>query len=593
MQFSNIKNNKIKDDRKEPDVNVPVVTKPDGVINPADLKGGLKIITLSGTEGVTKNMTLFEYEDNIIIVDCGIGFPDSDMLGVDVVIPDMRYLVENSHKVKALFITHGHEDHIGAVPYLLKQINVPIYCNKLVEGFLRERLKEKRFADIAEKVSIHQITSDGPEAEVGPFKVSGFRVNHSVPTSMGFAIRTPEGLVLHMADYKIDWTPVLDKPIDLGRIAGYGEEGVLCLLSDALGVTTEGYSKSEMTLNDTFHDLFEEAVDRQIFVTTISSNISRMYQISKAAAKAGRKVVLVGRSIDQSVSVARSLGYMDFPDDLFVTDAEAENHMQKDLVYIIAGCYGQQGSALDRVARGEHQTIVMEPNALVIFSADPNPPGVEEAVERVMDYLTLAGAEVLYSKIQDNLHVSGHGTKGDLVTIASIVKPKYFIPIGGTITKARAYKNMVASLGFDPESVFELLEGENVIFKDGKAKKGEKLEVQLIMVDSSGVPDLSPMVVKDREQLSTEGVFVVVVPMQNGQILKGKVEVITRGFVYVKESKALMGKSRDVVNKALDKIGDRIDDWGFVKHKIESEVEKFLYRETRRSPMVIVHTINI
>jgi ribonuclease J len=595
MQFKNIKkekNTKINTNTKfEPVTGETVVG--------SDLSGkkSLKIITLSGTESVTKNMTVYEYGDDIIVVDVGVGFPDSDMLGVDVVIPDFSYLLENSHKVKAIFITHAHEDHIGAVPYLLKELNVPIYANRLVQGFLRERLKEKRFSGIGDNVSYHLIEAEGTvkgednsTAEVGPFKIKAFRLNHSVPMSMGFAISTPEGTVLHMADYKIDWTPVLDRPIDLGTISELGEQGVLCLLSDCLGVTTEGYTKSESTLSGTFHDLFESASDRQILVTTISSNISRMHQITQAAAKLGRRVVLAGRSIEQSVKVAQSLGYLDFPDDMFVKEDDAASYLQKDLVYIIAGCYGQQGSALDRLARGEHQSLILENDALVVFSADPNPPGVAEDVERVMDQLTLSGAEVIYSKIQENLHVSGHGTKGDLVTIASIVHPKYFIPIGGTITKARAYKNMVESLGFNPNTVFESLEGDIIEFSKGFAKKSGRLAVKAVYVDGTGTT--GPVVLKDREQLSNEGVFVVVIPSVNGKLQKGKAEVITRGFIYVKENKTLMGQSRDVVNKVLEKL-DGVDDWNTIRGKIEKDVEKFLYRETGRNPLIIVHSINV
>ncbi|HLC93849.1 MAG TPA: ribonuclease J [Patescibacteria group bacterium] len=553
----------------------------------------LKIITLSGTESVTKNMTIYEYGNDIIAVDCGIGFPDSEMLGVDVVIPDMTYLIENSHRFKGLLITHAHEDHIGAVPYLLQQVNVPIYANKLVQGLLKEKLKEKRFRGIGENVSFHLISSETEETEIGVFKIKGFRLNHSVPEALGFAIKTPEGTIMHMADYKIDWTPVLDAPIDLGVIAEYGRNGVLCLLSDCLGSTTEGYSKSESTLNDTFQDLFEVAEGRQILVTTISSNISRMYQIINAALKLRRKVVMSGRSIDQSVRVARDLGYLPFDEDVFVTENEASSHAQKELVYIIAGCYGQQGSSLDRLSRGENEQITLENNAMVVFSADPNPPGVAEDVERVMDNLTLKGAEVIYSKIQENLHVSGHGTRGDLITIASVVRPKYFIPIGGTVTKARAYTNMVADLGWSHEAVFELLEGESVEFRGGSAKKGARLTVKPVFVDGSTVGEVTQIVVKDREQLSSEGVFVVVVPMQEGKILRGKVEVITRGFIYVKESKELMGKSKDVVNKILDKNGEKVDDWGNLKRRIENDVERFLFKATGRRPLIIVHSMSV
>lgn len=556
-------------------------------------KPPLRIITLGGTESVTKNMTVYECGEDILIVDCGFGFPDSEVHGVNVVIPDMTYLIENSHRIRGLVITHGHEDHIGAIPYLLKQIKVPIYANKLVQGFIREKMKDKDTKNLLDGVSFTLFSPDVEEITLGCFKIGAFRVNHSVPTAHGVIVRTPQGVVLHMADYKIDWTPVLDKPIDIARIASLGQEGVLCLMTDCLGATTEGYSKSESSLNHTFTDLLDDAVGRQFFITTISSNISRMYQIISAAIAKNRKIVLGGRSIDQSVSVARSLGLLPFADSVFVADTDVSKYDQKDLVYIIAGCYGQRGSALDRVARGEHDYFELEKDAMVVFSADPNPPGVAEAVERVMDTLTLAGAEVIYGKIQENLHVSGHGPKGDLMTIASIVKPKYFIPIGGTATKARAYTNMVVGLGFKRESVFELLEGASVVFDNGLAKLGEKIETNPVFISSNGGGEIDAIVVRDRDQLSNDGVFVVVIPIIKKQNTFGSAEVVTRGFVYVKESKALIGRSVDIVNKLLDKSRDKAGDFAQFRGKIENEVERFLYKETKRRPMVIVHSIFI
>lgn len=553
----------------------------------------VKIITLGGTESVTKNMTVYECGEDIIIVDCGFGFPDSEVLGVNVVIPDMTYLVENQHKIRGLVITHGHEDHIGAIPYLLKQIKVPIYANKLVQGFIREKMKDKDTKGLLDGVSFTLFSPETEELRLGCFKLSAFRVNHSVPSSHGIAIRTPQGLILHMADYKIDWTPVLDKPIDIAKISLLGQEGVLCLLTDCLGATTEGYSKSESSLNHTFTDLLDDAEGRQVFMTTISSNISRMYQIMSAALLKGRKIVLGGRSIEQSVSVAKSLGYLPFVEDLFVKEDDAHKYEQKNLLYIVAGCYGQRGSALDRIARGEHDSFELEKNAMVVFSADPNPPGVAEAVERVMDALTLSGAEVVYGKIQDNLHVSGHGPKGDLMTIAAIVKPKYFIPIGGTATKARAYTNMVGSLGVDKSRVFELLEGASVVFENGAAHLGDKIETNPVFINANGGGEVEPIVLRDRDALSNDGVFVVVIPIVKKDSTFGKAEVVTRGFVYVKESKALIGRSVDIVNKFLDKSKGQAGDFTTLRGKIENEVSRFLYRETKRKPMVIVHSIAV
>ncbi len=554
----------------------------------------LKILALSGTEGVTKNMTVYEYGDDIIIVDCGIGFPDAEMLGVDVVIPDFSYVLDRKEKVRGLIITHGHEDHLGAVPYLLSELNVPIYANALVQGFIKSRLKDRANSQTEQDTSFHLIGPNEPEIQLGAFKISTFRVNHSVPTSLGICINTPEGKLLHMADYKVDWTPILDEPIDIATISRHGKEGVLCLMSDCLGATTEGYSKSEKELSSTFHTLFEQAENRQIMVTTISSNISRMYQIIDAAIRMGRKVSIGGRSIHQSVAVAKGLGLLPFDESVFVDSEKAAGYPQKDLVYIVAGCYGQQGSTLDRISRDEHKHILLEDNAMVIFSADPNPPGADIAVERVMDNLTLRGTEVFYSEIQENLHVSGHGPKGDLTLIASIVKPKYFIPIGGTVTKARAYRNMVGKLGFDKNSVFELLEGESVVIKNQQAKRGPVIQTEQILIDGSGVGDVGKVVIQDRKYLSNEGVFIVVVPMskQNNRIM-GSVEIITRGFVYVKESKDLMEKSKKLVNKLLNNEKGDVQNWNSIQGKLEKEVSKFLRKETGRNPMVIVFALTI
>ena len=556
----------------------------------------VRIIPLGGIGNVTKNMYVYEYRENpqtitdILIVDCGIGFPDSDMPGVDVVIPDFSYLLQNREKVRGLFITHAHEDHFGATPYLLKELNVPIYSSKLVLGFVKERIMDKASKQIAAAASLHVFSPETPPVTIGNFTLTAFGINHSVPNAMGFAIKTPQGTVMHMADFKMDWTPVLDKPIELGKIARYGDEGVLCLLSDCLGVTHEGYPQSEGKLGATFDHLFEEAEGRQILVTTISSNISRMYQIITSATKIGRKVVLAGRSIRQSVEIAQGLGMLKFDKNIFVSDKDSGKYAQKDLVYVIAGCYGQYGSALAKAARKEHNFIQIEEGAMVIFSADPNPPGTREDVEKLQDMLTIDGVEVIYSEIQDNLHVSGHGTRGDLMTVASIVKPQFFVPIGGTVTRMRAYTHMVTELGFDSNSVFEQLEGETVIFENGKAQRGERLEIKRVLIEGTNASEVQPIVVKDREVLSTEGVLLILVPRSNEtKKAVGKVDVVTRGFIYAKEAGELVGAIKNIANKIISQNGDKTEDWGFIKSKIEREVGRALEKKTGRRPMVIVH----
>lgn len=554
----------------------------------------LKILVIGGTTDVTTNMFVYECGEDIIVVDCGIGYPDSDLPGVDIIIPDFSYLLNNREKVKAVFVTHAHEDHFGAIPYLLKDLNVPIYSNKLTAEFVKGRIKDRASEKLLESVSFHLISPDTEKASVGCFEVSAFRVNHSVPSSMGFAIQTPQGLILHISDFKIDWSPVLDKPIDLDIISHYGKGGVLCLLSDCLNITTEGSSKSEQTLNETFDELFEKAGNRQILVTTISSNISRMHQIISSTVKKGRKVALVGRSIKESIPIARGLGYLKFDDNVFVSDKEAKKYLPGNLVYLIAGCYGQADSALVKVARNEDKYASLEEDAMVIFSADPNPPGTQEAVDRLMDLLTLRGAEVIYSEIQENLHVSGHGTKEDVKTVASLVKPRYFVPIGGTITRMRAYRNMVEELGVEKDRVFELLDGESAVFTDMGAKKGERVEVRQVLVEGPEANEVQPAVIKDREVLSSDGVFVVIIPISRTDgSLAGKIDVVTRGFVYMKESRDLVGKAKNIVHNTLEKEKIKLDNLSSMRSVIEKEVGKLLRKETGRYPMVIVHSLMV
>jgi ribonuclease J len=361
-----------------------------------------------------------------------------------------------------------------------------------------------------------------------------------------------------------------------------------------LGVTTDGYSKPEKELGGTFDTLFSQAEGKQIIVTTISSNISRMFQIITSAQKLGRRIVILGRSIDQSITVARGLKYLPFADDIFVSSKDAPKYNQSDLVYIAAGCYGQTGSALGKLSRNEHPEVAVQEGAFVVFSADPNPPGVAEAVEKVQDSLISLGARVIYSEIQDNLHVSGHGTKGDLKLVAFLSKAKYYIPIGGTIKRMRAYSNMIGSLGVDQSCVFEQREGDTVIFEKGSAKKGENYPVKDIFVDGSNIGDVGASVIRDREKLSDDGIFVVIVPLseKTGQFL-GKVEIVTRGFVYVKESGSLLGKARQSVVDVLSSKEDVRKDWNKVREEIERKMNKLLFKETGRNPLIFVQSINL
>lgn len=554
----------------------------------------VKIISFSGQEGATGNMTLYECEDDLIAVDCGISFPDDTLPGIDLVIPDFTYVLENIHKFRGVVVSHAHEDHLGAIPFLLREVNVPIYASKVVQEFLKERIRDKASEDILNQTSMHLLDETVTPIKLGNFTIEAFNVNHSVPNSLGIVINTPQGRILHMADYKVDFQPVLDKPIDLEALTRYGKEGVLCLLSDCLGADTKGGSEPESSMNETFINLFHGAEGRQIMVTQISSNIARIYQIVKAAQKVNRKVVLGGRSIEKASEIGRNLGYLDFPEEVFVTERQAQDYYEDELVYIVAGCFGQMGSTADRISRGEHKYIQLEENCRFIVSAEPGPPGSRVPMESMRDRLVLAGAEVIYPKIYDHLHISGHGHRTDLETVAAAVKPKYFIPIGGSPSHMRAYTNMVSDMGFARDSVFELLEGENVIFTEKGAKMGKRLAAKQVFVDGKRIGEVGAIVIKDRETLSSDGVFVVVIPIsKTDKTALAGAEVITRGFIYVKESKALMGQAKDIANKILDKHKGDLSNWTEVQKKIEKEIEKFLFKETGSRPLTIVHSIYV
>ena len=550
----------------------------------------LKFINIG--DSVTKNLTIYEYGEDIIAVDFGIGFPEGESFGVDFLVPDMTYLLENSHKVKGLFITHAHADHFAAVPYLLQQLNIPVYANKLSQEFIKLQFKEKQFKSLKNDTKFHLFNASTDPVKLGAFEASAFNVNHSVPGSLGIAIKTPEGTILHMADYKIDENPVIDPVIDLAKIEQFGNEGVLCLASDSLGSKTEGFVGTESRLNNTFPDIFRKYHDKQLLITSISSNVSRMHQIIDAAGKAGRKVVPVGRSIDQVIQVSRNLGYLPFGEEYFMSEKKAGDVPQNTVVYLIAGCFGQPGSSLSRVSMGEHDYVKLQEGGIVIFSSEPNPPGVDVLVEKVISDIILRGGEVIDHRDRDDLHVSGHGHKEDLLKVARLAKPKYFIPIGGSINHIHSYGKMVQeNLGVKKHQVFEMREGDVVEFLNGDARLGKRLKVTDLLIDGKS---LSPIVLRDRELLSTDGVFVVIVPVSSKtRKIIGSVDVVTRGFIYVKESKELMGKSKDLVNKILDKNGDEIRDWGKLKAKIEKDLQKYLYKQTGRNPLIMAHSIFI
>jgi len=557
----------------------------------------LKITSFSGSFSATKNLICYEYGDDIIVVDCGIGFPEKSMHGVDLIIPDFSYLRDKKDRIRGLFITHSHEDHIGAVSFFLEEFDVPMYSSRLVQEYAKEKIKDRGLPEVTKRLDFKTFVPEDPVV-LGNFKISGFRTNHSVPSGVAYVIDTPQGRVVHAADYKFDTDPVLDKPADVSTIRRVGEAGVLCMLSDCLGCSVDGGSTPEKVLAPTFETVMKNAYGRQLFITVISSNLARMHQIIEASIKHGRKVVLSGRSMEQTIRIGTELGYLPFTKDNYVNERESFKLDQSKLTYLIAGCFGQVGSSLDRVSKGEHEDIVLQENALVVFSAEPNPPGVDVDVLAMMDRLVMEGAEIyaqfLHSRVHEHLHISGHGHRDDLKLMANLLKPKYIIPIGDTVVKMRVYKEMMQDeMGISGDRIFEMMDGDSLIFSNGGAKLGKKIETEDVFVNSSTYTQIPAMVVKDRTKLSTDGIFVVTVILDKDRVaMKGKVDIVTRGLVVVSDSKMFIGKAKDIVNKTFDKNSERIEDWNFLKGKIEKNIERYIFKETGKRPIILIIGIN-
>ncbi|MCX6783934.1 MAG: ribonuclease J [candidate division WWE3 bacterium] len=427
---------------------------------------------------------------------------------------------------------------------------------------------------------------------LGAFEISFFHTNHSVPESQGVVIKTPVGVIMHVPDYKFDWTPVMGKPFDVQRALKLGGDNVLALLSDCLGATNEGYTVSERGIEDTFDQILDKSEGHQVFITTVASNISRISQAIRSAVKHNRRIVVAGRSLNQNILVAQNMGLLSFPQDVFVPDDKSSKEEQSGILYLVAGAYGQSGSALWRIANGEHKTISIDDGAAVIFSADPI-PGVHDQVNAIIDHLTYRGAEVYYSQIQENLHVSGHGSQGDLLMLAGIVKPKYYIPIGGTIHHMRAYRNMIEKMGVTKDRIFEWVEGQTLEFTPGMAKFGKPIETRNVFVDGGQVGEVGSVVIKDRQALSQDGVLVISVPYDKRERrFIDRVQIVSRGFVYVKESQGLMNKVSGLASNVVRRQAPGSDVMA-AKNDIEREVGHFLFKETGRNPVVLASIVEI
>ena len=547
----------------------------------------LRYIPLGGVGEVTKNMHVWESDRDILVIDAGIGFPETEQLGVDVVIPDVSYLRDRRDKIRAVLISHAHEDHIGGLPYLLPDLgHPPIYAAKLPRGFIQNKLQEH---NLLKGQALNLIDPDGPPLKLGEFEIIPYRVNHSVPDTLGFFIRTPFGNIVHSPDFKFDWTPVDGKFFQIGKIATLAQEGVMALFSDCLGSNTEGYTESELKIQHSFEREMEGATG-QVFITTMSSNISRMQQAINASVKYGRQVVPVGRSIDQNMEIAVNLGYLKVPEGILVPMDKAHKISPSKITYIIAGSFGQKGSALDRLSRGENRNVRLLENDVVIFSADPI-PGIMDQVGSVIDNLTTAGARVVYSEIQDDLHVSGHGTQGDLSIMIALTRPKYFVPIGGQPRHQKGYAELVSRMGFDRRSVFELRENQTIEFAKGKARIGNEVVTRDVFVDGSLVGDVGRVVLEDRQKMAEEGIFVVIVKKQQNGSLNSNVDVVSRGFIYMAGSDVLIKQAQKMAAKRIQ--GKNANEWPKIREGLENELQRFFYKKTKREPMILPVLINV
>lgn len=558
-------------------------------IQPAQ-KGKLRFIPLGGNGQVTKNMFVYEYEKDILIVDCGMGFPSELMYGVDMVIPDITYLKDKRSRIRGILITHGHEDHIGALPYLIGDLGVPIFGTKLTIGMIESKLKEQN------KLNFTKLNRVEPRQkfQLGSFEIEPFQVSHSIPDSVGYAITTPLGTTIHTGDYKFDPTPIDGRTTDEETLSKYGERGILALMSDCLRSEKQGSTLSEAAIQTRFEEVLSKAKGR-VFVTTFASNISRIQQAINASVKFSRKVVIVGRSMDQNVQTAMELGYLTIPRDILVKQEDIDRYPDRVLTIIVAGSQGQPGSALNRIANSDHAYISIKAGDEVIFSADPI-PGNQDAVYEMIDNLSQLGADVRYSDITSDFHVSGHGAQEELLRMINLTKPKYLAPISAMYRQMRQYAVLAEEQGFNPRNIFVMEEGDVLEFGFDDARVVGNIETESIFVDGIGVGDVGEIVLRDRKVLAEEGIVVVIITMKKSRNqLLGEPDLVSRGFVYMKESESLIKEARELVKKVLNgkKDGKQAKNWMAMREKVTNELERFLYQKTKRRPMVLPVIVDV
>ena len=540
----------------------------------------LKIIPLGGLEQIGMNITAFEYGDSIVVVDCGLSFPEDDMLGIDLVIPDVTYLKENISKVKGFVITHGHEDHIGALPYVLKEVNVPIYSTKLTLGLITNKLKEH---NLVRSTKLKEV-KHGQVINLGDFAIEFIKTHHSIQDASALAIYSPAGIVVHTGDFKVDYTPVFGDAIDLQRFAEIGKKGVLALMCDSTNAERPGFTMSERTVGKVFDSLFNEHRSARIIIATFASNVDRVQQIINTAYRFGRKVAVEGRSMVNIISVASELGYLRIPENTLIEIDQVKNYPDDKVVLITTGSQGESMAALSRMAANIHKKITIKPNDTIIFSSNPI-PGNEKAVSKVINELSMKGAKVIFQDV----HVSGHACQEEIKLIYSLVKPRYAIPVHGEYRHLTAQKHVVEDLGIPKENIFILASGNVLEMDEYSAEVTGSVHTGAILVDGLGVGDVGNIVLRDRQHLAEDGIMIVVMTLErHSNVVLAGPDIVSRGFVYVRESEDLMEHAKEVVESALDSCLERnITDWGKIKNVVKDALSEFLWKRTKRSPMIL------
>lgn len=542
--------------------------------------GSIKVIPLGGLEQIGMNMTAFMYEDSIIVVDCGLSFPDDDMLGIDLVIPDVTFLKDNIEKVKGFVVTHGHEDHIGAFPYIIREVNKPIYATKLTMGIIETKFKEHNLLSNTKR----KVVSYGQSIILGKFRIEFIRTNHSIADASALAIHTPAGVIVHTGDFKVDYTPVFGEPIDLQRLGEIGKKGVLALMCDSTNVMRPGYTMSEKTVGKTFETIFDDNKKSRIIVATFASNVDRVQQIINSASSHGRKVAVEGRSMVNILNVATELGYIQMPEGTLIDTEEIKKYPDEQVTIITTGSQGESMAALSRMAASIHRKVTIKPGDVIIVSATPI-PGNEKSVAKVINELSMKGAKVIF---QDT-HVSGHASQEEIKLMYSILKPKYAVPVHGEYRHLVRHAELAETMGIPKDNIFVISSGDVLELSDDSARVSGTVPCGALMVDGLGVGDVGNIVLRDRQNLAENGIIVVVLTLEKytNQLLAGP-DIISRGFVYVRESETLMTDATRVVSDAVAKcIDNNISDWSKIKNVVKDSLSDYIWKRMKRTPMIL------